>query len=146
MGSYVSNDLGPGETVVYEAHLHWMIYFGPATSCGVGLALLVDGLPIEGLGILAVAAAWFLAAWIRQTSSEFAVTNKRVIIKVGWLSRRTIEINMSRVESIQVDQAVIARLLNYGTITVVGTGGTHEPFSLIDDPLAFRRAVQTEQG
>jgi len=88
---------------------------------------------------------WLLISYIRQRTSEFAVTDKRVIIKLGWLSRRTIEINMSRVESVQVDQDIFGRFLNYGTITVIGTGGTKEPFTLIDDPLAFRRAVQAEQ-
>ena len=86
-----------------------------------------------------------LIALIRQISSEFAVTNKRVVIKIGFLSRRTIELNMSKVESVQVDQDIIARLLNYGTITVIGTGGTREPFAQIDDPLSFRHAVQAQQ-
>jgi len=87
-----------------------------------------------------------IGAWIRQWASEFAVTNKRVIVKVGLISRRTIEINMSKVESVEVNQDIFARLFNYGTIVVIGTGGTKEPFDLIDDPLAFRRAVQSQQG
>jgi uncharacterized membrane protein YdbT with pleckstrin-like domain len=69
-----------------------------------------------------------------------------VIVKIGFLSRRTIEINLSRVESIQVDQSLLGRVLNYGTIVVIGTGGTKEPFTLIADPLAFRHAVQAQQG
>ena len=150
MGSYVQNDLNPGERVVYEASLHWMIYLGPVVLLGAGIALSIPGAGFAsmggGLAILGVAALWLLIAYIRQRTSEFAVTDKRVIIKLGWLSRRTIEINMSRVESVQVDQDILGRFLNYGTITVIGTGGTKEPFTLIDDPLAFRRAVQAEQG
>jgi uncharacterized membrane protein YdbT with pleckstrin-like domain len=87
-----------------------------------------------------------LAAWIRRWTSEFAVTNKRVVIKVGLISRRMIEMNLSKVESIEVRQDIPGRLVNYGTIVVIGTGGTKEPFTTIDDPLAFRRAVQTQQG
>lgn len=87
-----------------------------------------------------------MAAWIRRWTSEFAVTNKRVVIKVGLISRRMIEMNLSKVESIEVRQDIPGRLVNYGTIVVIGTGGTKEPFTTIDDPLAFRRAVQTQQG
>ncbi len=145
MASYVQQDLNPGERVVHQARLHWMIYLGPVLVVGVGLGLMFSegrtGLIMIGLGLL-----WALASFIRQQTSEFAVTDKRVIIKLGWLSRRTIEINMSRVESVKVDQDIFGRFLNYGTITVIGTGGTREPFTMIDDPLAFRRAVQAEQG
>jgi uncharacterized membrane protein YdbT with pleckstrin-like domain len=96
---------------------------------------------LAAVGVLAGA-----AAWIRQTTSEFAVTNRRVIVKTGLLSRRTIEINISRVESVQVDQDIFGRLFSYGAITVIGTGGTKEPFTLIDNPQQFRRMVQAEQG
>ncbi len=147
---YVDQHLDPGETVIYRARLHWIVYLSPVILLGVGVVFVLPGrLPggsYAGLAILGVGLIGLLAAWIRQTSSEFAVTNKRIIIKVGFLSRRTIELNMSKVESIEVDQDIFARLLNYGTITVIGTGGTKEPFVLIDDPLGFRHAVQQQQG
>jgi uncharacterized membrane protein YdbT with pleckstrin-like domain len=149
MGSYVSSHLDPGESVVYETRLHWIVYLGSVLVIGVGLVFALPGVPGQaaaGFAILGVGLIGLLAAWIRQVSSEFAVTNKRVIIKTGFLSRRTIELNMSKVESIQVDQGIFARLLNYGTITVIGTGGTKEPFVLIDDPISFRHAVQQQHG
>jgi uncharacterized membrane protein YdbT with pleckstrin-like domain len=118
----------------------------PALIVLAGIALgfylgALGGLAVLGVGLLAL-----LGAWIRQWSSEFAVTSRRVIIKTGWISRRTIELNMSKVESVEVAQDIFARMLGYGTITVIGTGGTREPFSLINDPLGFRRAVQSQQG
>jgi uncharacterized membrane protein YdbT with pleckstrin-like domain len=150
MTGYVDQHLDPGETVIYRARLHWIVYLTPVLLLGMGIVFALPGrLPggsYAGLAILGVSLIAMLSAWIRQTSSEFAVTTKRIIIKVGFLSRRTIELNMSKVESIQVDQDIFARMLNYGTITVIGTGGTKEPFPLIDDPLAFRHAVQREQG
>ena len=88
---------------------------------------------------------WRIAAGMKWTS-EFAITNRRVIVKTGLLARRTIEINISRVESVQVDQDIFGRLFNYGAITVIGTGGTKEPFTMIENPQAFRRMVQAEQG
>ena len=146
MGSYVDSHLDPGETVAYEGRLHWIVYLTPMILLGLGIGIASSGLYAGGLALCVMGLFAALVSWVRVISSEFAVTNRRVIIKTGWLSRRTIELNMSKVESVQVDQDIFARLLNYGTITVIGTGGTKEPFPLIDDPMAFRHAVQREQG
>ena len=145
MGGYVDSNLNPGESVVYRASLHWIIYLFPIVLLLFGLTLAVTGVR-TGMLILPLGAIAALGAWMRQVNSEFAVTTQRVVIKTGWLARRTIELNLSRVESVQVDQGIIGRLLNYGAITVVGTGGTREPFPMIDSPLEFRRAVQAQQG
>lgn len=145
MAGYVDSNLGPGERVVYRGQVHWIIYLLPVVLSAFGLTLAVSanrtGLYLVGFGVLAGA-----AAWVRQTTSEFAVTTSRVIMKTGLLSRRTIEINLARIESVQVEQDIVGRLLNYGTMVVVGTGGTKEPFTLIDDPAGFRHAVQSNQG
>ncbi|MEP6829311.1 MAG: PH domain-containing protein [Rhizomicrobium sp.] len=145
MAGYVDSNLNPGEQVVYRGAVHWIVYLVPVLLLGFGIPLIGAGtqygLPLAAAGMLAGA-----AAWIRQTTSEFAVTNRRVIVKTGLLSRRTIEINISRVESVQVEQDIVGRLFNYGAITVIGTGGTKEPFTLIDNPQQFRRMVQAEQG
>jgi uncharacterized membrane protein YdbT with pleckstrin-like domain len=150
MGSYVLSHLDPGEKVVHEARVHWAVFLTPVAMIGVGLVLAfpgaVAGMNYGGLALIAVGLIGILLSWIRQVSSEFAVTNKRVIVKTGLLSQRTIELNMSKVESLQVDQDILGRVLNYGTITVNGTGGTHEPFSMIDDPISLRHAVQQLQG
>lgn len=145
MGSYVRSNLIAGEQVVYETGLHPIIYLSPAALIfgGIVLGTVVNpsiGAVLLGFGVLSLA-----GAWLRQWAGEFAVTNRRVIIKLGFISRRTIELNLSKVESVEVNQDIFGRLLNYGTITVIGTGGTHEPFALINDPLAFRRAVQSQQ-
>jgi len=85
----------------------------------------------------------FVSAWVRSSSSEFAVTDKRVIIKVGWIRRRTLETMLAKVEGVGVDQTLTGRMLGFGTITVTGTGGTKEEFDRIADPLEFRRQVQS---
>ena len=145
MGSYVRSNLIAGEEVVYETGLHPIVYLSPAALIfgGIVLGSVVNpsiGAVLLGFGVLALG-----GAWLRQWASEFAVTSRRVIVKVGFISRRTIEINLSKVESVEVNQDVFGRLFNYGTILVIGTGGTKEPFALINDPLAFRRAVQSQQ-
>jgi hypothetical protein len=167
--SYVEKNLVPGETLLYQTRHHWMVLLGPALLClllGVsGLGLLAEsiasmarkrasgsaGINAGGLGIigliLLVAAAGTLAYGIaKRNATEMAVTNKRVLIKTGLASRRTLDIMLSRVESIGVEETVIGRLLSYGTVVVRGTGGTPEAFVMIDHPQEFRRAVQEQTG
>ena len=146
MGAYVEANLIAGEQVVYQTRIHPIVFLSPGAFILLGIGLGVFGIPSAGLVVLGFGVLMLIGAWIRQWASEFAVTNKRVIVKVGFISRRTIEINMSKVESVEVNQDIFARLFNYGTIVVIGTGGTKEPFDLIDDPLAFRRAVQSQQS
>ena len=146
MGSYVQSNLIAGEQIVYQTKVHPIVFVTPALFVIAGIVFGILGMAPAGAIFLVIGVVMFIAAWIRQWSSEFAVTDKRVIIKVGFISRRTIEINMSKVESVEINQDIFGRLLNYGTIVVIGTGGTKEPFALIDDPLAFRRAVQAQQA
>jgi uncharacterized membrane protein YdbT with pleckstrin-like domain len=119
MGSYVQGNLLSGENVVYEAKLHWIIF-------------------ISMRAVLTL----FLAPLVETLTSEFAITNKRVIIKVGFISRKTLEMNLQKIESITVDQTILGRILGYGTIMVIGTGGTKEPFCNIVAPLEFRKQYQ----
>ncbi len=121
---YVDSNLMKGETVLYRGSLHWIIFVLPGLLCLVIIGIV----PL-------------VAALIRNATSEFAVTNHRVIVKVGLIKRNTLELNLAKVESIGVDQTLLGRMLGYGTIVVVGTGGTREPFKSIADPMAFRRAV-----
>ena len=146
--SYVEDHLLPGEELRYRAHLHKFIYVGPVL---LSLALLAGGiwallneLTLAGLVVVAIAAFPLAYAYVSFTSSEFAVTNKRLIIKVGWIQRRTLETMLSKVEAIGVDQTIFGRMLGFGTITVTGTGGTKEPFANIANPLDFRRQVQAQ--
>jgi len=146
VGKYVESNLIAGEQVVYQTRIHPIVFLPAAAVVIAGIGLGIAYSPAGGLAVLVMGTAMAAGAWIRQWASEFAVTNRRVIVKVGFISRRTIEINMSKVESVEVDQDIFARLFNYGAITVIGTGGTKEPFDLIDDPLGFRRAVQSQQA
>lgn len=94
-----------------------------------------------GIAFLFFGAISFLKNWTKSSSSEFAITNKRVIIKVGTMQRHTLEVLLQRVEGVGVDQGVLGSMLGYGSITISGTGGTKEGFHHIADPLEFRRQV-----
>ena len=87
-----------------------------------------------------------MAPLIARAASEFAITNKRIIIKVGLISRHTLEMNLSKVESVIVDQGIWGRIIGYGSITVIGTGGTNEPFTHIANSMEFRKQFQQLQA
>lgn len=122
MGKYVDSNLISGEKVVYEGKLHWIVF----VSLGAIFTLWIGPL-----------IQWF--------TNEYAITNKRIIVKVGFISRTTLELNHLRVESVNVNQTILGRILGYGTLVVIGTGGTTQPFRRISRPLEFRKAFQELQ-
>jgi len=147
---YVDKNLVPGEEIIYRAHLHLIIFLpaGLVSVLGAGLVVLglvYDLIPVWVLGGLALLYGLGLALvrYIRYATSEFVVTNKRVLVKIGLFQRHTLELLLSRLETIGVEQGLFARMLNFGTIVVTGTGGTREPFPDISRPLEFRRQVQS---
>ncbi len=142
--SYVEANLMSGEQAVYRTSLHWLMYFWPIVLAVVGLVMLLLGTPTLGLIVLALAAVLGLTVFITVHNAEFAVTNKRVIMKTGWLNRRSLELLLSKIESIAVDQGFAGKLWGYGTIILSGTGGSHEPFQNIADPFEFRKQVQEQ--
>jgi uncharacterized membrane protein YdbT with pleckstrin-like domain len=141
--SYVDSNLLPNEQITYRARLHPIIYTLPAAVLVIALlAALAGGGWIAGAAIGVIGFVLLLPPWIRSTSSEFAITNKRVLIKVGLIRRHSLELLLQKVEGIGVDQGILGRILGYGTITVSGVGGTKEAFRMISNPLEFRRQVQ----
>ena len=143
---YVTKQLAEGERVLHSTTLHPIIFVTPAIAAFFAavadLGLFFGEAPAGGMAEFAVAGL-IIGAWVRYTSSEFAVTDRRVIIKVGFITRKkTMEMSLTKVESVQVDQTITGRMLNYGTIVVTGTGGTKESFKLLRRPLEFRQHVQ----
>jgi uncharacterized membrane protein YdbT with pleckstrin-like domain len=121
MGTYVNNHLIKDESVILETKLHWVTFF-----------------TLRSLFTLSI------AFWLDRWLSEFVITNRRVIIKKGFIARDTFEMNLSKIESVNVDQSVMGRILNYGSMTIIGSGGTRETFHNISRPLAFRKAFQEQ--
>jgi uncharacterized membrane protein YdbT with pleckstrin-like domain len=139
---FVERNLLPNEQVTYRARLHWIIYLVPAIVVMAAIAIALGGGGIAAIVVGAIGLLLMLPPWIRSSSSEFAITNKRVVIKVGLIRRHSLELLLQKVEGIGVDQGIIGRILGYGTITVSGVGGTKEAFPRISNPLEFRRQVQ----
>ncbi len=149
--SYAEKILQPDETIVHVTGLHWFVYL-PALGfliLAIAAAVLSNNVAsnIASLVLLGAAVLGFLAllAWLRgflrRYGTELVVTNRRVIFKRGLVRRHTVEMNMSKVESVDVDQSIAGRLFGYGTVTIRGTGGGIEPLRNISDPLDFRNHV-----
>jgi uncharacterized membrane protein YdbT with pleckstrin-like domain len=154
--SYVERVLQPGETLVHMSKLHWLIYLPVLPFLAIfvlGLALYWGWqansadtssaiLPqiLVAVGAVGTIVTGF-RAWVRRVSTELAVTDRRVIFKRGLIRRHTVEMNMDKVESVDVDQSILGRIFNYGDVTVRGTGASIEPLRMIDDPLHFRSRV-----
>ena len=128
MASYVESVLTPGERVV---HLGRVSAWSQFWLWLVGALLLV----------FVIGLVFWIVAWIRIRTTELAVTERRVIAKFGLIRRDTIEIKVERIESVQVNQSVLGRLLNFGTIVFSGAGTPQLTVPDIAAPLEFRKAV-----
>jgi uncharacterized membrane protein YdbT with pleckstrin-like domain len=148
--SYLDDHLLAGERIVYRARVHWSIFATAILVIALGIVLAIvlgvyqpaywyAGAALAGIGLLLA-----IAPAIHYASSEFAVTDKRVVAKLGFIERESLETLLSKIEAIGVDQGIVGRVLGYGTITITGTGGTEESFPRIADPLEFRRQIQSQ--
>ncbi len=147
---YVERHLLPNERVVYKTRLHWIRFLKPAllVLIGVVLSAVLWRVPnppwfwYVGLAVVAAGLGWSFVHFVELMTSEFAVTTTRLIFKVGLIARYTTELLLSKVESIGVTQGLLGRILNYGDLTVTGTGGAREVFHRVRDPIGFRNHVQ----
>ncbi|MDM4766536.1 PH domain-containing protein [Pelomonas sp. SE-A7] len=135
MSSYVEGALVKDERIVHIGHISlWALWH----LIALGVLLL----PAFGLGLV-----FFIVAWVRYKSVELAVTNKRIIVKHGFIRRSTIEINLNKAESVQVDQGMLGRIFDFGTLVISGTGTSHAPLTGIASPMDFRRAfIEAQDG
>ena len=142
--SYVDRNLMDGEEVVYKGQLHWIIFAESVSLFAVGSVFIFihdkDGYLLYLTWILwFMAGLSFLKSYINKLTTELAITTKRVIAKWGLIRRTTVELNHSKVESFNIDQSILARILGFGTLIINGTGGGKTPIPNVASPLTFRR-------
>jgi uncharacterized membrane protein YdbT with pleckstrin-like domain len=156
MGRYIDEILQPGEKVLYSTNAHWIFYFPAIVAWIVALVLLVlsRATTTESIVLLCLASAavvalaalyWTLRAWFHRWTTETDVTNLRVVHKSGFIQRRTFEMSLDKVESVDVNQSILGRILNYGNVTILGVGEGKETISMIASPLAFRSYITARQ-
>jgi len=156
---YIQNNLLKSEKLIYAVRPHWVIFswstwllifsfymllFAPEVFNGMWVS---DSLPLRTLLsilLFLLSGYSFIQAFIYYQCSEYGVTDKRVLIKIGWIRRRSLEIMLEKVEGVLVDQTILGRIFNYGRITIIGTGGTQDSFPYIPFPLEFRKQVQQQ--
>jgi uncharacterized membrane protein YdbT with pleckstrin-like domain len=152
MGRYIDDILQPGEKVLYSTNAHWIFYL-PAIAAwilAIILLFLSRATTTEGIVLLCLSAAavvaigalyWTVKAWCYLVTTETDVTNMRVVHKTGFIKRRTFEMSLDKVESVDVNQSILGRILNYGSVTVRGVGEGAETINMIASPLDFRNHI-----
>ena len=152
MGRYIDEILQPGERLLYSTNAHWIFYL-PAILAWIVVAILLvlshttttDSITLLCLAAAAVMAIvalyWTARAWFHRWTTETDVTNLRVVHKTGFIKRRTFEMSLDKVESVDVNQSILGRILNYGDVTILGVGEGKETISTIASPLAFRSYI-----
>ncbi len=157
MGNYVDAHLTREEHVVFEAHYHWCVWILPIIGfllCSGPLLFVLHYAPsdevADHLGFpcaMFLLGLWILIyTYIKTTTDEFAITNQRLIIKTGVISRSTLELNLTKVETITVSQNIFDRIFNCGQIAIKGTGSTICNLICINTPYDFRKAFQDVLG
>ena len=152
MGRYIDDILQPGEKVLYSTNSHWIFFLPAIVGWIVAVALFVlSGFIPQGPAVLL---CWSLAAivgifalyktvtaWFHRWTTETDVTTLRVVHKEGFISRKTFEMNVDKVESVDVNQSILGRILNYGDVMVRGVGEGDKEIKTIASPLAFRNSI-----
>ena len=152
MGRYIDDILQPGEKVLYSTNAHWIFFLPAMAGWVVAIAFLVlsrlvtaDTPMLLCLSMAAIAAIFALyktaTAWFHRWTTETDVTNMRVVHKTGFIRRQTFEMSLDKVESVDVNQSILGRILNYGDVTILGVGEGKETISTIASPLDFRNFI-----
>lgn len=128
--SYIDESLSEGEKVVKLFRLHW--------TARLWLVLwIVLILPTFGIALVLA-----IYEWLRLRTLEYGVTNKRVVFKKGIIGRQTEEMKIGSIETVEIDQGVLGRILGYGDVKVTGRGISDVLFRRMQDPLAVKRHIE----
>ena len=152
MARYIDDILQPGEKVLYSTNAHWIFYLPALAAWIVALAFFIlsrntlnQSLMLVWLSLAVItglaALYWTLTGWFHRWTTETDVTNLRVVHKTGFIKRRTFEMSLDKVESVDVNQSILGRILNYGDVTVRGVGEGFETIQTIASPLEFRNHI-----
>jgi uncharacterized membrane protein YdbT with pleckstrin-like domain len=147
--SYIKHVLQEGEVVTRTASLHWIVYWPGALCLVLAGVIYVLGRSTEWASFWDVIAGAFgvialgliFVEWFKWWTTEIAVTNRRIIYKTGFIRRDTNEMHTDKVESVKVDQSILGRILDYGAVTVLGTGSGLETIKTVAAPIELRNHI-----
>lgn len=156
---YIQSTILKNEKLIFWTRPHWIIFFPAVVSFLAALFFIYYGPRLGLIGLrlfnleiyqlIALIAFLFgvygcISGYITYQTSEYGITDRRVLMKTGWIRRNSLEIFLDKIEAVRVNQSILGRILNYGTIVIVGTGGTEDPFYSVPNPLEFRKRVQQQ--
>lgn len=129
---------------MYQAKLHWMIFFWPVVfACGAMLiGIQFPQFKQPSAILLALTLVWIIMTWVNFHFSSLTITNKQVILRTGMLVRQTVDIPMTKIETIDIRQSIAGSIFRYGSLVITGTGGTRHMIDMIDNPLTCRRYIE----
>lgn len=138
--SSVKDNLSPNEVVLHEGKLHWWIYVRGAVILALAFFVFRGLIPSLFYLLIGIGIASLVFAYLQQTSSEFVITNKRVILKTGIISRKFADLPLTRADGLAVSESLFGRILGFGAL-VVGNASTGQTFSPLQDAMKFRSEV-----
>jgi uncharacterized membrane protein YdbT with pleckstrin-like domain len=160
MFPYVESTLLKGEKIIFGARPHWIIYMPAVLTLVISFFLFTYGpdytvllskvyqnyrlYEILSAATLIIGAYSMLKAFLTHKTSEYVITSQRIVMKTGWIRRNALEVFLRRLEAVNVSQTVPGRIFGYGTVAVMGVGGTRDFFTNVPNPLHFRSRVQQE--
>jgi len=147
MKKYIDRTLLPDETILYRTKKHWIIFLTPLALTIVAFFFFFNANPfvvkISFLPALAAAFSWGYE-FLDYFTSDYAITDKRILMKEGFFFRHTNDTRLSTIANVSVNQSLLGQLLNYGTVMINSFGGGTDPFTEIDGPFQFQKIMQAE--
>lgn len=137
--SFITNNLSANETVIYKTELHWWVFVKGSLILLLGI-LLMSYSGTAGSILLTIGLVYLGIQYLNWSSAEFVITNKRVILKTGIISRRLVELQLNKAEGLAVEQGLVGRMLNFGGVAVT-SGGVKNAFAPMAMPFAFKKQV-----
>ncbi len=140
--SWVSENLMKDENIIYQGKLHWIIFVPGAILVVLGIGLW----RVQPLSVVLILAGliFVVRGFVKRSTTEIAVTNKRVIGKTGLIRRDTIDLNLAKVESLYADQGLFGRMLGYGAVRIKGTGGSSFVVKSVMAPMQYKTAANEQ--
>jgi uncharacterized membrane protein YdbT with pleckstrin-like domain len=130
--------------VIYFTRLHWVIFFGPLLGLGIAIALYVYIVQLRQVSLILIVFAllWIVMTWFTYYFSSITIKKKQVILRTGIIVRQTVDIPLSKIETIDIRQSIFGSMLRYGALVITGTGGTRHLINFIHHPLTCRRYIE----
>ncbi|CAM2957718.1 PH domain-containing protein [Legionella worsleiensis] len=131
-------------SVIYFTRLHWVIFFGPILGLGIAIALYVYIVQLRQVSLILIVFAllWILMTWVTYYFSSITIKRKQVILRTGIIIRQTVDIPLSKIETIDIRQSILGSILRYGSLVITGTGGTRHLINFLHHPLTCRRYIE----